>query len=172
MTEFDPNFVTTNTAEPEVYDRFVDRFFIRVGEITTRYFGVIVGLILFGLLGLGMIVGSVMVVRSVGQRINDIEVREQERQIFVEQQIQQTTNQSDRLATKRQKTIDESGWFVVIEDGEDLPNAQSAEDGETIQADATQQFVQPSLPVQIQSEDVLTLDDIRELRASDDTVSN
>ena len=82
VTELDPNFAITNTTEPEEYDRFVDRFFIRVGEITTRYFGVIVGLILFALLGLGMIVGSVLVVRSVGQRINDIEVREQERQIF------------------------------------------------------------------------------------------
>ncbi len=170
VTELDPKIAITNSAEPEVYDRFIDRFFIRVGEITTRYFGVIVGLILFGLLGLGMIAGSVLVVRSVGQRINDMEVREQERLIFAEQQIQQTTNQSDRLATKRQKTVDESSWFVVLEDGEELPSAQTAEDDELIQADATQQFVQPSLPSP--NDDILTLDDIRELKASDEAVSN
>ncbi len=165
MTQTDPNIIHANTpaAEAEAYDSLFDRFFIRVGDFTTRYFGVIVGLIILGLIGLAMIIGSVLVIRSVGQRMNDIQVREQEHQAFIEQQIQQTSNQTDRLATKRQKTVDESGWFIVLEEGEELPSADTDDEAEievTIDADASQQFVRPSL----QNRNLLISDDLSDIR--------
>ena len=170
----------TTELEQEPYSGRVDRFLIFVGDRVTRYAFVLLFFVILGVMGLSMAAGGLLLAQQVGERFNELDAREHERQALLEQQLEQTTNVIELSTQKRVKVIDESEWFVVIDQDEPDVAAVADEDrapasstisdiepdAEVGDIDGSQQYVEPAF------EPPASLDEIQDFFDDEVTTSN
>lgn len=149
----DPKLVNvpqpTHTQSP--FERPIDRMLIRIGELFTRYFAFIAFLAFFALVSIVLVVGGMFMVRDVGIRFNELEIKNQQKQIFLEQQLENAMMASESAEPEQSnKAIDESDWFVIVEDGQSAVTGSNVDDQtlsvvddeNKVEADGSQQFVE------------------------------
>ena len=102
MTFQPPNYIDKPEQKNEKYDGPIDRFLIFVGDAVTKYAFVLLVLAFFGLVGSASVLGGAFMIREVNQRFNELEAREQGRQILLEQKQEQIT---DNLEDQSQRRI-------------------------------------------------------------------
>ncbi len=166
----DPNSVNIPqpAPEPALYERPIDRILIRIGELFTRYFTLIAFAVGFVVICGLVAVGGLFMVYEVGERFNELEIKNHQKQIFLEQQLEKSSEIDEPESSKQ---ADESDWFIVVDETEPLSAETDPADAsldeagsfqQTESADGSQQFVktdepESDLPVKAIPEEDLTV---------------
>ncbi|MEM8860465.1 MAG: hypothetical protein AAGD96_19250 [Chloroflexota bacterium] len=135
MSPQPPTLQSPNPPQPEKeYNSFFDRLLISLGDKAIKYWPFIVIAFLILFLSIGALVGGILAIRAVGERFNQLDVKQQQR-IIMEEQLQEQTAQQpaeEELEAVGSEEVDQSEWFKIIEDDE-LEDADIFEDSNEAQ---------------------------------------